>query len=48
MIKIDGKKIAPSPYVKYLGIFIDSGLWKYHSETLSIKLSRAVGMLAKT
>ena len=47
-IKIDGKKIQPSRYVKYLGILIDSHLnWNYHIDQLSTKLSRAVGMLAK-
>ena len=47
-IKINGKKIQPSRYVKYLGIFIDSHLnWNFHIDQLSTKLSRAVGMLAK-
>ena len=47
-IKIDGKKIEPSNYVKYLGIYIDQHLdWNYHVDELSTKLSRAVGMLAK-
>ena len=47
-IKIDGKKIIPSSYVKYLGIYIDCHLnWKYHVDELSTKLSRAIGMLAK-
>ena len=47
-IKIDGKKIEPSRYVKYLGVLIDSHLnWNFHIDELSTKLSRAVGMLAK-
>ena len=47
-IKINGKRLYPSKFVKYLGIFIDSHLnWNYQSEALSTKLSRAVGMLAK-
>jgi len=47
-IKIDGKIIIPSTYVKYLGIYIDCHLnWKYHVDELSTKLSRANGMLAK-
>ena len=47
-IKIDGKKIFPSPFVKYLGVIIDSKLnWKFHLEQLTVKLSRAIGMLAK-
>ena len=47
-IKIDGKKLIPSKYVKYLGILIDQHLnWNYHINLLTSKLSRAVGMLAK-
>ena len=47
-IKIDGKKLIPSKYVKYLGVLIDSHLnWSYHINSLSSKLSRAIGMLAK-
>ena len=47
-IKIDGKKIIPSKYVKYLGVLIDSNLnWSFHINMLSTKLSRAIGMIAK-
>ena len=47
-IKIDGKKLFPSHYVKYLGILIDSHLkWNYQTDTLASKLSRAIGMLTK-
>ena len=47
-IKIDGKRIYPSKYVKYLGLLIDPHLnWKYHTELLAPKLSRAIGMLSK-
>ena len=47
-IKLNGKRIIPSTYVKYLGIYIDCHLnWKYHVNELSVKLSRANGMLAK-
>ena len=47
-IKIDGKKLFPSDYVKYLGILIDSHLkWNYQTDTLASKLSRAIGMLSK-
>ena len=47
-IKIDGKKIIPSKYIKYVGILIDSHLnWEFQSEILSTKLSRALGMLSK-
>ena len=47
-IKLDGKRVYPSKYVKYLGILIDPPLnWNYHTKMLAPKLSRAVGMLAK-
>ena len=47
-IKLDGKRLYPSKYVKYLGILIDSQLsWSYHVKSLVPKLSRANGMLAK-
>ena len=47
-IKIDGKKLQPSNYVKYLGIFLDPFLkWNYHVDIIAPKLSRACGMLMK-
>ena len=47
-IKINGKKLIPSKYVKYLGVLIDSHLsWTHHINLLSSKLSRAIGMLAR-
>ena len=47
-IKLDGKRLYPSRYVKYLGILIDSHLdWSFHTKSLASKLSRASGMLAK-
>ena len=47
-IKIDGKKLVPSKFVKYLGILIDCHLtWNVHTVELKTKLSRAVGMLSK-
>ena len=47
-IKIDGKRLIPSKYVKYLGILIDSHLnWGCHVDVLANKLSRAIGMLSK-
>ena len=47
-IKLDGKRLYPSKYVKYLGILIDSQLnWSYHVKSLVPKLARANGMLAK-
>ena len=47
-IKLDGKKIYPSKYVKYLRILIDLYLnWSYHIDLLAPKLSRANGILSK-
>ena len=47
-IKINGKKIYESNYVKYLGILIDSHLnWIYHLNSVSTKSARANGMLSK-
>ena len=47
-IKIDGKKLIPSSFVKYLGVYIDCHLtFKVHQIHTSAKLSRAVGMLCK-
>ena len=47
-IKINGKKLQMSPYVKYLGIYLDEHLnWSHHTDILSAKLARANGMLAK-
>ena len=48
-IKINGKKLIPSNSVKYLGIILDPNLnWSHHVDSLSTKLARATGMLAKT
>ena len=47
-IKINGKKLIPSKFVKYLGIYIDDHLnWSYQANSLSTRLSRAAGMLSK-
>ena len=47
-IKLNGKIIIPSVYVKYLGVYIDCHLnWKFHVNEISTKLSRANGMLSK-
>ena len=47
-IKIDGKKLIPSTFVKYLGVLIDPHLnWSFHANALSVKLSRAIGLLTK-
>ena len=45
-VKIDGKRLLPSKYVK--GILIGSYLnWSYHTDIIASKLSRAIGMLSK-
>ena len=47
-VKIDGKRLFPTKYVKYLGILRDSYLnWNYHTDILASKLSRAIGMLSQ-
>ena len=47
-IKMNGHKIIPSLYIKYLGIYLDSNLnGKYHCDLLLPKLKRANGMLCK-
>ena len=47
-LKIDGKKIIPSFFIKYLGILIDCHLnWHFQVNNLSAKLARAIGMLKK-
>ena len=47
-IKMNGHKIIPSMYIKYLGIYLDSNLnGKFHCDLLLPKLKRAVGMLCK-
>ena len=47
-IKMHGKRLYPSKYVKYLGILIDPQLnWGHHTDLLAPKLSRAIGMLSK-
>ena len=47
-VKLNGKKLYPSSYLKYLGIFLDENLnWKKHVSILSSKLRRANGALGK-
>ena len=47
-IKINGKKLIPIKFVKYLGIYIDKHLnWKTHQAEIASRLSRANGMLCK-
>ena len=46
--RISGQKISPSPFIKYLGLKLDENLsFTPHLNDLSLKLSRAVGMLSK-
>ena len=47
-LKINGKRLYPSTFIKYLGVFLDENLsWRKHIDTLSLKLRRANGALAK-
>ena len=47
-IKINGKKLTLSRYVKYLGLYIDCHLsWKEQEGHSTTRLSRAKGMLCK-
>ena len=47
-IKIDGKKVTPSKFVKYLGIYLDNYLsWHQQEQDMRSRLSRAAGMLCK-
>ena len=47
-IKLCRKRIHASPYVKYLGVFIDENLnWKKHINEISTKLIKGNAMLSK-
>ena len=47
-IKIDGKKVVPSKFVKYLGIYLHNFLsWQQQEQDMRSRLSRAAGMLCK-
>ena len=47
-IKMNGKKLYPSKFVKYLDVLIDTHLnFSIHTNSISTKLSRAIVMLAK-
>ena len=47
-IKMNGHRIYPSKYIKYLGIYLDETLnGGFHCRTLMKKLKRANGMLCK-
>ena len=47
-IKLNGKRIYETPYVKYLGVKIDQSLsWKPQIDDVAIKLNKANAMLSK-
>ena len=47
-IKMNGYKLTPVDYIKYLGMYIDKFLnWNVHVKELTKKLSRANGILSK-
>ncbi len=47
-IKMNGHKLSPADYIKYLGVYLDSTLsGSQHCALLSTKLNRAKGMLSK-
>ena len=47
-IKLNGLKLTPVDYIKYLGMFIDKYLnWNIHINELCNKLSRANGIISK-
>ena len=47
-IKLNGFKLTPVDYIKYLGMYIDKFLdWNQHIQELNKKLNRANGILSK-
>ena len=47
-IKMNGFKLTPVDYIKYLGMYIDKNLdWNHHIQELIKKLNRANGILSK-
>ena len=47
-VKLDGTRLTPANYVKYLGMYLDKHLsWDLHIQNLSKKLSRANGIISK-
>ena len=47
-IKLNGVKLTPVSFIKYLGMLIDQHLnWNHHIDELCKKLSRANGILSK-
>ena len=46
LIKISGRPVEQTAYVKYLGLIIDSNLnWKKHTHKVGKKISRGIGIL---
>ena len=46
--KLDGKRLVPTHFVKYLGALIDEHLlWNKQIVQIKIRLNRAIGMLSK-
>lgn len=47
-IKMNGFKLTPVDYIKYLGMYIDKNLdWNHHIQELIKKLNRANGIISK-
>ena len=47
-LKLAGKVLTPSKWVKYLGVHLDEHLnWKHHVSTIAAKLRRANGAISK-
>ena len=47
-IKMNGKRLHPSKYVKYFGVLIDSHFnFSFHINSIATKLTRSIGMIAK-
>ena len=47
-LKLAGKMLTPSKWVKYLGVHMDEHLnWKHHVSTIAAKLRRANGAISK-
>ena len=47
-LKISGRPVEQTAYVKYLGLSIDCNLnWKKHTHEVGKKISRGIGILSK-
>ena len=48
-LKLAGKMLTPSKWVKYLGVHMDEHLnWKHHVSTIAAKLRRADGAISRS